>query len=72
MTAAADGLRKNRIPIMMSDAELKAIDDWRFERRIGSRGDAIRQLCEIGIEPLRTYPTDDDIGGSRPRYTDDW
>lgn len=33
----------------MTPTEVKAIDDWRFENRIGSRGDAIRKLCQIGL-----------------------
>jgi len=41
--------RENRIPIMMSDDELKAIDDWRYENRIATRSDAIRRLCQIGL-----------------------
>lgn len=42
-------LKDQRVPIMMSEAELKAIDDWSFENRIRSRGEAIRRLCHLGI-----------------------
>lgn len=38
-----------RVPIMMTTAELEAIDDWRAERRIWSRGEAIRQLVTEGL-----------------------
>jgi hypothetical protein len=41
--------RENRVPIMMSDEELKAIDDWRFENRIATRSDAVRRLCQIAL-----------------------
>lgn len=41
-------LKDQRIPIMMTEAEVKAIDDWSFENRIRSRGEAIRRLCKIG------------------------
>lgn len=41
--------RENRVPIMMSDDELQAIDDWRFENRVATRSDAVRRLCQIGI-----------------------
>ncbi|MBX5175308.1 hypothetical protein HJB77_03225 [Rhizobium lentis] len=41
--------RENRVPIMMSDEELRAIDDWRFANRIATRSDAIRRLCQIGL-----------------------
>ncbi|TIR87396.1 MAG: hypothetical protein E5X05_01490 [Mesorhizobium sp.] len=50
MTKATDtGLRQNRVVMMMSDAELKAVDDWRFQWRIGSRGDAMRKLIQTGL-----------------------
>lgn len=42
-------LKDQRIPIMMTASEVQAIDDWSFERRIRSRGEAIRRLCQIGI-----------------------
>lgn len=41
--------RENRIPIMMSDEELQPIDDWRFENRIATRSDAVRQLCSQAL-----------------------
>lgn len=41
--------RENRIPIMMSDDELNAIDDWRFAMRIGTRAEAVRRLCQVGL-----------------------
>lgn len=41
--------RENRVPIMMSEEELTAIDDWRFKNRIATRSEAIRRLCQIGL-----------------------
>lgn len=41
--------RENRVPIMMSDAEVEAIDDWRFSNRIATRSQAIRQLAKAGL-----------------------
>lgn len=41
--------KDNRVPIMMSNAELEAIDDWRFENRIATRSEAIRRLCQIAL-----------------------
>lgn len=41
--------RENRVPIMMSDDELTAVDDWRFENRINTRSDAVRRLVQIGL-----------------------
>lgn len=41
--------KDQRVPIMMSEQELNRLDDWRFERRIGSRGEAIRRLIDGGL-----------------------
>ena len=41
--------RETRLQIMLSDEELAAIDDWRFEQRMPSRAAAIRQLLNIGL-----------------------
>jgi metal-responsive CopG/Arc/MetJ family transcriptional regulator len=41
---------KNRIPIMMSDEELAAVDAWRVANGIATRSDAIRCLCRIGLQ----------------------
>lgn len=46
----AKNVRENRVPIMMSDDELRSVDDWRFQNRIATRSDAIRRLCRVGIE----------------------
>jgi hypothetical protein len=43
-------LKDQRIPIMMTEAELQAIDDWMFKNRLRSRGEAIRRLCQIGMD----------------------
>lgn len=56
--------RENRVPIMMSDEELKAIDDWRFDNRVATRSEAIRRLCKISLlverelEGIVDYATD--------------
>lgn len=41
--------RETRLQIMLSDEELAAIDDWRFQQRMPSRAAAIRQLLNIGL-----------------------
>ncbi|MBB6411272.1 hypothetical protein [Mesorhizobium sangaii] len=49
--------RENRIPMMMSDEELKAIDDWRYKNRIATRSDAIRRLAQTSLRidaPIET------------------
>ena len=35
--------------IMLTDDELAAIDNWRFERRMPSRAAAIRELLKRGL-----------------------
>lgn len=47
--------RENRVPIMMSDDELTAIDDWRYENRISTRSDAVRRLVQIGLRLDRHF-----------------
>lgn len=54
------GLRENRVPIMLSDDELTAIDDWRFANRIGTRSDAIRRLCQITMKYALGIPQEDE------------
>lgn len=39
-----------RIQLVMSPAEVAALDDWRAERRIWSRSEAIRQLVANGVK----------------------
>jgi hypothetical protein len=48
--------RENRVPIMMSDDELKAIDDWRFENRVATRSDAVRRLAQYGLHASESAP----------------
>ena len=41
--------RGERLQIMLTDAELKALDDWRFEKRMPSRAAAVRELLKRGL-----------------------
>jgi metal-responsive CopG/Arc/MetJ family transcriptional regulator len=41
--------RGERLQIMLNDDELKALDDWRFARRMPSRASAIRELLRRGL-----------------------
>ena len=54
-----DDLKTERVTIMMTPAGVKAVDDWSFQARIRSRGEAIRQLIELGLKAAK--------GGSGPR-----
>lgn len=42
--------KDQRVVMMMTCSELKAVDDWSFETRIRSRGEALRQLVAFGLE----------------------
>jgi metal-responsive CopG/Arc/MetJ family transcriptional regulator len=41
--------RCERLQIMLNDDELRALDDWRFARRMPSRASAIRELLRRGL-----------------------
>lgn len=60
-------VRENRVPIMMSDEELKSIDDWRYEGRVATRSEAIRRLCKIAFLAappiLEAYDLADEVVG---------
>ncbi len=43
------GKRTEKLQLMLSDEELKAIDDWRFDHRLPSRAAAIRELISRGL-----------------------
>lgn len=44
----AEEIRDQRVPLLLTASELQKLDDWMFARRIRSRGEAIRQLMELG------------------------
>ena len=41
--------RGERLQIMLTAAELEALDNWRFTRRMPSRASAIRELLKRGL-----------------------
>ena len=45
----SDLTRAERLQIMLTDAELRAVDDWRFQRRMPSRAAAVRELLKRGL-----------------------
>ncbi|MEO9459726.1 MAG: hypothetical protein ABJE63_01215 [Lentilitoribacter sp.] len=57
--------RTEKLQLMLSDEEVKAIDDWRFEHRLPSRAAAIRELISRGLhteeftEPAKDKATGD-------------
>jgi len=40
--------RTYRLQIMLNSKELAVLDAWRFERRMSSRSDAVRELLRLG------------------------
>ena len=44
--------RETRLQIMLDDAELAAIDDYRFANRMPSRAAAVRQLLRLGMKAV--------------------
>ncbi|MEQ8480529.1 MAG: hypothetical protein RIC18_07720 [Hoeflea sp.] len=41
--------RNERLQIMVSPEELRALDDWRFLKRMPSRASAVRELLRRGL-----------------------
>jgi hypothetical protein len=47
----ADELKEMRVPVMMSVADVSAIDEWRRRQLdLPSRSEAIRRLVELGLK----------------------
>jgi hypothetical protein len=44
-----DLTRGERLQIMLTPAEVKAVDDWRFRKRMPSRASAVRELLKRGL-----------------------
>ena len=56
--------RDERLQIMLSPIERKAIDDWRFQKRMPSRAAAIRELLRRGLLADGFKLADDDARSS--------
>jgi hypothetical protein len=41
--------RGERLQVMLAEDELRALDDWRFGRRMPSRAAAVRELLKRGL-----------------------
>jgi hypothetical protein len=41
--------REQRLQIMLTAEELRALDEWRFTRRMPSRAAAVRELLKRGL-----------------------
>jgi hypothetical protein len=42
--------RELRLQIMLTPAELQALEDWRFSKRMPSRAAAVRELLRRGLK----------------------
>ena len=45
----SDVNRAERLQIMLTEDELRVLDDWRFSRRMPSRASAVRELLRRGL-----------------------
>lgn len=46
--------KTERVPLLISPSDLRAIDDWGFENRIRSRAEAMRELMRRGLDAERS------------------
>lgn len=42
--------RVTRVPLLLTEAELKRLDDWRFANRMPTRSDAVREMMRRAYE----------------------
>jgi hypothetical protein len=54
-----DDLKTERVTLMMTTSDLKRLDDWSFEMRIRSRGEAIRRLIDLGLNVSKRQRIED-------------
>lgn len=59
-----DQPREERLQIMLTPEELRALDDFRYGSRLPSRAAAVRELLKRGLESAPKGKADD---GSRSR-----
>ena len=45
----SDASRGERLQVMLTEDELRVLDDWRFSRRMPSRAAAVRELLSRGL-----------------------
>jgi len=61
----SENSRGERLQIMLTEEELRALDDWRFARRMPSRAAAVRELLRRGLTAEGA-----DLGEGRTRSKD--
>jgi hypothetical protein len=61
--------REERLQIMLSPEELKAVDNFRFQHRMPTRAAAVRELLRHGIEEVGISPVADNAGITSGDYS---
>ena len=61
--------RKEKLQIMLSPEEVKAVDNFRFQHRMPSRAAAVRDLLRRGIEVVGIKPVAANAGISSGHYS---
>ena len=49
----SDAQRTERVQLLMTSAEVQAIDDWSFANRVRGRSEDIRRLIDLGLAHSR-------------------
>jgi hypothetical protein len=62
--AETDLTRGERLQIMLSPAELTAVDDFRFKQRMPSRAAAVRDLLRLGLGAVGLRPAEPGLKSS--------
>lgn len=62
---SSEAKRLERLQVMMSEEELKALDDWRFQSRMPSRAAAVRELLRRGLAAEGYFSVAKDRSSSR-------
>jgi hypothetical protein len=42
--------KDKRVPLLLTEAEIQAVDDWRFANKIASRNEALRLLIKLALK----------------------
>jgi hypothetical protein len=53
-----NGMREERLQIMLSPEELAVVDDFRFTHRMPTRAAAVRELLKLGLASAGVTPAD--------------
>jgi metal-responsive CopG/Arc/MetJ family transcriptional regulator len=51
-------IKSERLIVLVTPEEMERLDNWRFESKLSSRGEAVRRLIELGLEAARERQAD--------------